>query len=304
MLSFLCEVISKIGGKPECFVVLQYSMISSVLLLGGILGGIGRGAFDWLMGNNGLGKNWDKHLGWHALIGIAGSGSGTFIALMFSKYELDASRLDSLVLYTGIAIFSGLMIKSLLPSLDQRLRDEIYKMKGIVAGIDLDMNTVKSEQTYIKTLELIDDSLSDGNSDIISETIRHANKILPNFPKNRALNIKLARLYRRLAEKEKNNKHLESAVKVLNEFITSLSQKAVLNKEDYYAIATAHYNIACYLTLKYKEESEADQILRIKEIRKHLEIACQLDSSLRKDIRTDHDFESVLHYLKDLTYQL
>lgn len=304
MLSFLCEVISKIGGKPECFVVLQYSMISSVLLLGGILGGIGRGAFDWLMGNNGLGKNWDKHLGWHALIGIAGSGSGTFIALMFSKYELDASRLDSLVLYTGIAIFSGLMIKSLLPSLDQRLRDEIYKMKGIVAGIDLDMNTVKSEQTYIKTLELIDDSLSDGNSDIISETIRHANKILPNFPKNRALNIKLARLYRRLAEKEKNNKHLESAVKVLNEFITSLSQKAVLNKEDYYAIATAHYNIACYLALKYKEESEADQILRIKEIRKNLEIACQLDSSLRKDIRTDHDFESVLHYLKDLTYQL
>ena len=133
MLSFLCEVISKIGGKPECFVILQYSMISSVLLLGGILGGIGRGAFDWLMGNNGLGKNWYKHLGWHALIGIAGSGSGTFIALMFSKYELDASRLDSLVLYTGIAIFSGLMIKSLLPSLDQRLRDEVYKMKGIVA---------------------------------------------------------------------------------------------------------------------------------------------------------------------------
>ena len=304
MLSFLCEVISKIGGKPECFVILQYSMISSVLLLGGILGGIGRGAFDWLMGNNGLGRNWYKHLGWHALIGIAGSGSGTFIALMFSKYELDASRLDSLVLYTGIAIFSGLMIKSLLPSLDQRLRDEVYKMKGIVAEIDLDMNTVKSEQNYIKTLELIDDSLSDGNSDIISETIRHANKILPNFPKNRALNIKLARLYRRLAEKEKNNEHLESAVKVLNEFITSLSQKAVLNKEDYYAIATAHYNIACYLALKYKEESEADQILRIKEIRKNLEIACQLDSSLRKDIRTDHDFESVLHYLKDLTYQL
>ena len=291
MLSFLCEVISKIGGKPECRVILQYSMISSVLLLGGILGGIGRGAFDWLMGNNGLGKNWYKHLGWHALIGIAGSGSGTFIALMFSKYELDASRLDSLVLYTGIAIFSGLMIKSLLPSLDHRI------LKLLENKVDSMFGTYKEFSNHLVDLvALADDALNIDKPSYgqISSAIARMEAGKSSYRTVRAFNIKLGRLYRKMSELDPGNfdEHINNAISTLKNF--EREQRAGKQTQEVKeSIATAKFNIACYLSLKRRKETQ-DSIRNAlqKEILLILNEATDLDPSLAEEVKNDPDFDN------------
>lgn len=234
-------------------------------------------------------------------LGIAGAGSGVFIALMFSKYSLNINQLDSVVLYTGISIFSGLMIKSLLPSVEERLKNEIDNMKGAVKNIGSEIDTVKSEQRYIKVIEMIDNSLSDGNSDMILETIRNASEILPQFQKIRSLNIKLARLYRRLSEKVSKDEYLDSAINVLQNFIDTLMKKSVRNKEDDYAIATAKFNIACYMALKCKQKQGTDRAITVQKISSILTEAITIDPSLKKDIDEDNDFEEIRAELKNLT---
>lgn len=290
MPDFLCESGSGIGEGGEASILCQYLAISSVLMIGGLIGGIGRGAFDWLMGNTGRGRNWYKHLIWHAIIGIAGSGSGTFVALMFSKYELDASRLDSLVLYTGIAIFSGLMIKSLLPSLDHRilkiLEDKVSSMFGTYKEFS---------NQLVDLVALADDALALDSPNVvqIKSAIAHMEAGKSSYRTVRAFNIKLGRLYRKISELEPGNfeEYIDKAISTLRNFERE-QRNGNQTQEVKESIATAQFNIACYLSLKRrKEKRESVRNALQEEILRLLKEIPELGKNLTEEVRNDPDFD-------------
>lgn len=323
--TFLLNAITQFFAS-SCL-VWHYVALFVILCLSGILGGLGRGAYDWLKDNENDVRDGDEkkrkcgRTFWraNAMLGIAGAGGGVCITLMFSKYELKIDQLHSVILYTAIAIFCGLLAKSLLPSVEDKINQAIKNVKvDVKDSVAADVKTgisdsQKRTDSLIDIIASADDTIAfvdklierdkkegknfaELRTELLHATIDRMEAEKTRYKDVRSFNIKLGRLYRRLAENEKQNfsKHINKAIEILEDF-----QKAIAEKKETWetknAVAAAKFNIACYLSLKSRRETNQKNKDTLREkIITLLKKSIELDPRIRVDIQTDDDLDEDL----------
>lgn len=295
--------------------IYHYSCMIAIMFIGGAIGGIARGSSDRL--NSGIvspkdysystWRNINRRLSFwlqHAFLGVAGGSSAIFLTLMFSKYTLNISDLQSLTLYSSIAVLGGVMAKRCLPVLGERISKEIeQKVKAENKNIEIRVNSmernladVETELTYRQLIDVADRALSDKNPIIINNAIEKMEKAFAEHGVDRQYAIKLGRLYRRLAENVHDREFhriIEKAILTLEKFIKILEERGIDNNEVNSAIGTAYFNIACYKVLCSRKADDSQREFFIRESIAMINKAFEYSPYLKVPAKSDPDLKEI-----------
>ncbi len=304
-------------GGPNCLVA-HYFAIVMITLIGGAIGGIARGASDRL--NRGIPSsinysysswgNINKRISFwlqHIFLGIGGSFSAIFITLMFSKYILDIASLQSITLYSSIAVLGGIMAKRCLPALGDRIMKELEQVKNEnktfekrVATVEKNIVEVETKLTYRQLIDSADKALSDKNPTLIKKAISDMEDAFVEHGVDRQYTIKLGRLYRKLAENGEEcefHRCIDKAISTLKKFIEILTTRGIDNEEVRSAIGTAYFNIACYYVLKSRRDEEMKDSL-LEDALNTVHLAFKYYPYLRTPSKTDSDLKEIWNKIK------
>lgn len=147
----------------------------------------------------------------------------------------------------------------------------------------------------VDLVALADDALALDSPNFvqIKSAIAHMEAGKSSYRTVRAFNIKLGRLYRKISELDPGNfeEHIDKAISTLRNFERE-QRSCNQTQEVKEAIATAQFNIACYLSLKRrKERRESVRNALLEEILRLLREIPELGKNLAEEIKNDPDFD-------------
>lgn len=307
------EVVCNITPNFICIKTMLHSgiLISSMLILGA-LGGVARGALDRLNSDAKAPKNYDYtnttylfrrlHF-WlqHMVLGMGGAACAVFLTLLLSKYTLNISDLQSIILFATLSVLGGIMAKRCLPILGDRLSREIAER------VSQSTKQVKKEIDEVKT-EVAEESKNYSaiiaDADVVLKkkprerdipeielAIENMESSKVYFETDRVFCIRLGRLYRAMFDKTGKSSCLDNAIITLRNYIVAMEQNKKMSALDKKNMASAYFNIACYHSLKM-QTTESQKNRLADEAIDALKQAIEFDFNL-KDELSDKDLDAI-----------
>jgi hypothetical protein len=216
------------------------------------------------------------------VVGIGGATAVLLASLSVNKFT-GASDIDLLAL-SALCFVAGSIGHRLLPivaaQLEKRLGEAERKADEAVKQGAKTRDSVGMASAVVTAMGILD--RKEQLIAVVDQTIASLEDWSKEFPKDRAVHIVLARLYRNKKE------NLDKAISTLKNFI---KRKGKSRDKD---VADAYFNVACYFSVKASQEVGVEAKAKlIEEGIEALKYSLQISPENKPDAQSDADLKEV-----------
>ena len=187
----------------------------------------------------------------------------------------------------GISVVSGCFSMRIIPCLASMIEDRLNQLTRDVQRNKDDIKEVSDDTEYNSVIMKVEAALLTGNSLDCYELVSAVEKLLPQYPLRRTINIFYGRLLRREGR-------YQEAIAALERYIGKVleDRKALgLRAEDNSALAASYFNIACYYALQLSDDDEPREVLE--QVRQNLLQSARYDGEVLNRWGADDDLAAL-----------